>query len=138
MPKIHATHNRYDQAYLKLQQAAIRSYYYTATPGDDEKKLHEARTGLRTLGFQPEVFKKEKGTKSKGVDITLAKDMLSHCFLGNYDVAVLFAGDGDYVPLVNEIKRMGKVVYVPFFEQHGLNDKLALAADCFFDLESEF
>jgi uncharacterized LabA/DUF88 family protein len=64
--------------------------------------------------------------------------MLSHCFLGNYDVAVLFAGDGDYVPLVNEVKRMGKVVYLAFFEQRCLSDKLALAADITFDLETRF
>ena len=40
--------------------------------------------------------------KAKGVDIALTTDMLSNAFLGNYDVAVLVAGDGDYVPLVEQ------------------------------------
>ena len=33
-------------------------------------------------------------------------------FEDHYDVAVLIAGDGDYVPLVEEVKSLGKVVYV--------------------------
>ena len=33
--------------------------------------------------------------RSKGVDIILTKDMLSHAFPGNFDAALLVAGDGD-------------------------------------------
>jgi len=47
--------------------------------------------------------------------------MLSHAFLNNYDVATLIAGDADYVPLVEEVKRLGKVVYVLFFVSNGLS-----------------
>ena len=46
----------------------------------------------RALGssFPPEVFKrKREGEKAKGVDIALSKDLLSHAYLDNYDVAVL-------------------------------------------------
>jgi uncharacterized LabA/DUF88 family protein len=93
------------------------------------------RKALWDLGFHPEAFKKTKGQeKAKGVDIALSKDLLSHAFLGNYDVAVLVAGDGDYVPLIAEVKRMGKVVYVLFFSESGLNPELQLASDRFFDL----
>ena len=136
LPHLPPTGNLYDSGYFKLQQAAIRSHYYTSMTGNEER-LNEARTRLRTLGFHPEVFKKKDG-KSKGVDITLAKDMLSHCFHESYDVAVLIAGDGDYVPLVNEVKHMGKVVYLVFFENFGLNDNLHLATDYTFDLEKGF
>ena len=83
-------------------------------------------------------FWKEKGRRSKGVDITLTKDMLGHGYHGNYDVAVLWAGDEDYVPLVNEVKRMGKAVYVVFFERSCLDEELRLASDFCLDVEPMF
>ena len=51
---------------------------------------------------------------------------------------MLLAGDGDYVPLVAELKRLGKVVYVGFFEGYGLSPELWLEADMFFNLEPFF
>jgi len=50
----------------------------------------------------------------------------------------LLAGDGDYVPLILELKRLGKVVYVAFFSASGLSPELRLAADGFFELEPFF
>jgi uncharacterized LabA/DUF88 family protein len=94
---------------------------------------------ISKLGFNPVVFKREAGqSKAKGVDIALTKDMLSHAFRNNYQVAVLVAGDGDYVPLVEEMKRLGKLVYVWFFAEEGLSPKLRSAADLFFDLTPTF
>ena len=138
MPDARPSGNHYKNAHLQLQKTAIRSHYYTSMTGNEDT-IQNARRRLRKLGFHPEVFRKPQGhTKSKGVDITLATDMLSHCFHGNYDVAVLIAGDGDYVPLVTEIKRMGKVVYLAFFENSGLSQELYLASDCFLDIEKSF
>jgi uncharacterized LabA/DUF88 family protein len=116
-----------------VAETAIRAHYYTSVSGDDTL-LNETRRALWELEFQPEVFKKARGQKSKGVDITLARDMLSHAYHDHYDIAVLVAGDGDYVPLVDAVKRTGKTVAVSFFADHGLNDSLKLAADDFFDL----
>ena len=63
-----------------------------------------------------------------------------HAFNNNYDIAVLISGDGDYVPVVEEVKRMGKSVYVLFFEEQklGLNRNLRLASDKFFKMKSVF
>lgn len=119
---------------------ATRAYYYSSVVGDNEK-VAGVRRSLRVLEFDPQVFKKPTGTaKSKGVDITLTKDMLSHAFQGHYDDAVLIAGDGDYVPLVEEVKRQGKRVYVGFFDRSGLglSDDLRLTADRFGDLTPHF
>jgi hypothetical protein len=137
-PGIPATANLMGDACLKLQPAAVRSYYYTSISGD-EKLLFQVRDELFGLGFHPEVFKKERGSRrAKGVDISLSKDLLSHAYLNNYDVAVLLAGDGDYVPLVNEIKRLGKVCYVMFFRRGGLSPELRLASDAFVEAEQFF
>jgi len=122
---------------LNVQAEATRSYYYTSLRGDSPK-LDSAREALWGIGFQPEVFKKDR-EKTKGVDITLTKDVLSHAFLDNYDIAVLVAGDGDYVPLVDEVKRLGKQVCVAFFRpEFGLNSDLKLASDSFADIQKEF
>ena len=93
---------------------------------------------LWTLGFQAEVFKRNKERDSKGVDIALTKDMLTHAFFDHCDVAVLMSGDGDYVPLVKEVKRLGKVVCVGAFSESGLNPELKLTSDELFDVGPQF
>jgi uncharacterized LabA/DUF88 family protein len=120
----------------RLFEYAVRAYYYTSTTGDDSI-LEDVRKSLWELHFTPSVFRKSKGARSKGVDITLTKDMLSHAFHGHYDVAVLCTGDGDYVPVVEEVKRMGKIVHLLAFAS-GLNPRLKYACDDFFDLAEVF
>ena len=124
-------------AQLQVQDHAIRSYYYTSVKGDEDR-VNATRESLWHLGFQPEVFKKVSATRAKGVDIALSRDMLRDAFMDNYDVALLIAGDGDYVPLVSEVKRLGKVVYVGFFENTGMSQELRLNADRFFSLDLFF
>jgi uncharacterized LabA/DUF88 family protein len=125
----------------ELQYLGQRSYYYTSATGNDEK-LRSIRETLWYLEFQPEVFKKAKGynRKTKAVDIALATGLLGNAYRDNYDAAVLVAGDGDYVPLVEEAKRLGKVVHVTFFgeKEYGLSPDLRLASDRFWDLEEVF
>jgi uncharacterized LabA/DUF88 family protein len=122
----------------KVQSQAIRSYYYTSVVGDSNK-IKAIRTSLWNIGFHPEIFKKDrKNTKAKGVDIALSKDLLVNAFYNNYDVAVLIAGDGDYIPLVQEVKRLGKVVCTAFLSNIGLSEELKLSSDWFFDLEDAF
>ncbi len=123
---------------IPLQRHAIRAHYYTSLIGDETGIAAVKRT-LWERGFHPEVFKRNKGqAKSKGVDIALSKDFLSHAFFNNYEVAVLISGDGDYVPLINEVKRLGKIVYVFSFSQSGLNPELRLASDRYFEMEPFF
>jgi hypothetical protein len=111
-----------------------RAYYYTSLKGSDEV-ISTVEQGLWNIGFTPKVFKKvRQEEKAKGVDISLTKDMLSHAFFGHYEVACLVAGDGDYVPLVEEVKRQGKLVVCMFFSDCGLNPALKLACDEFIDL----
>ena len=109
-------------------RAANELFDLSSMTGNEGQKK-QASMQLRDLGFHPELFLKEKGKRSKGVDLTLAKDLLSHAFFGNYDVAVLLAGDGDYVPLVKEVKRMGKVVYSIFFQKPSMSSDLRLVSD---------
>lgn len=132
-----------------LEDAALRAFYYTSVSGAEDDRLL-VRDALKEIGFQPMVFKRGnrqrqnggadklgESIRSKQVDIQLATDVLSNAFRNNYDAAVLVAGDGDYVPLVEEVKRLGKLVYV-FFFRNGLSSELLNAADGFSDITEEF
>lgn len=107
----------------------IRKFWFASYAGNDEdyKKL---RNYLRDKGFEPVLFKKDRDKSEKGVDIALTKEMLVNAFNQNIDVAILYAGDEDYVGLVSEVKRYGPIVNGAFFN-HGLSDNLRYAFDHF-------
>jgi uncharacterized LabA/DUF88 family protein len=113
----------------------IRKYYYTAVRGESNK-IDDIISQLKDAGIEaPRVFKKQEGKKSKRVDITLATEMLTHAHRSNYDIAILVAGDEDYVPLVQAVKQEGRRVVLWFFEEgKGLSRNLKLEADYFFDI----
>ena len=76
------------------------------------------------------------GSKEKGVDIGLAKEMLVNAFNQNFDVGWLFAGDEDYVGLVKEVKKYGQIINGSFFNQ-GLSPELEVAFDEFILIKKE-
>ena len=119
-----------------LEEFAVRWHYYTALQGDDVKQ-DSVRDRLHTLGFDAHVFKKT-AKKSKGVDISLARDFLGHAYKDDFDAAVLIAGDADFVPLVEDVKRLGKQVFVLFFPSQGLGVELRRHSDAFFSFEAPF
>jgi hypothetical protein len=55
---------------------------------------------------------KGKKRRQKQVDVRLAVDMLTHTFRGNMQHAVLFAGDDDFIPLVEALVREGMRVTI--------------------------
>lgn len=127
--------SRYANIPHDLNCEVLRKYYYTAVRGDSDS-LEDVERQLKELGIEsPKIFKKEKGRPSKRVDITLATDMLTHAYRNNYDVAILVAGDDDYVPLVQAIKNDGRRVVLWFFENSsGLSKRLKMESDYFFDI----
>jgi NYN domain len=76
-----------------------------------------------------------KPRRQKGVDVLLAVDMLAASFRQAFDVAILIAGDADFVPLIHEVRRHGVTVVVA-----GVRDSTAremqTAADRFVALDS--
>lgn len=52
----------------------------------------------------------------KGVDTRLTVEMLEQCMDDAYDAAVIFARDEDYIPLVEAVKRTGRVVRHAFWD----------------------
>lgn len=129
----------------------IRASYYTTVVGDEEKQ-NSVRADLARIGYQfypekkrlesgslcPHVFKKAKSSqKTKSVDISLTIDALRHTYNDSMDILYLISGDGDYVPLVQEVMRQGKKVIVGALSD-GLNPELRRIPDTFADLDYMF
>jgi len=108
----------------------IRIYYYDALPESPDPREKMQQLHIRkikdTPGFEDVLgnLKKSKkmGQKQKGVDTQIAIDMLSKAYEDHYDIAVLIAGDEDFLPVVEAVKNTGKRVYGVYFESHISND----------------
>jgi len=119
----------------------VRIYYYNARVGQkeeperykDQKKFFagveaipytELRLGRLVYNNWP-----NSPPYEKGVDIQLATDMITHSFKGNYDVAVLVAGDNDFVGALQAVKDNGKNVEVALFGKERTSMQLRNVAD---------
>ncbi|WP_159103178.1 NYN domain-containing protein [Acidovorax radicis] len=132
----------------------VRLSYYQTVSGDDLKleEIHERITGVR-FGYSPEnqddsitysgslyprIFKKEsRSAKTKSVDINLTIDVLRHAADPRIDIIFLLSGDGDFLPLAQEVSRNGKQVWLAAFSS-GLSRRLRHVADEFIDLDELF
>jgi uncharacterized LabA/DUF88 family protein len=65
---------------------------------------------------------KEEYYTIKGDDINLALDMLNDAWKDKYDKAILFSGDGDFVPLLKYVKNKNKKVEVVSFDKLASRD----------------
>lgn len=74
-----------------------------------EKYIEFRRAGAICFDLLRDRFLKEKG-----VDINLAVDLLN--FSEMCDIAIIFSGDQDYIPAINECKNRGKHVFAVNFE----------------------
>ena len=74
----------------------------------------------------------------KGVDIQLATDMITHSFKNNYDVAVLVAGDNDFVGAIQSVKDNGKNVEVALFGKERTSYRLRMVSDKVITINSKF
>jgi uncharacterized LabA/DUF88 family protein len=119
--------------HICVHAGVIRKHYYTSVQGDEPLRIRMEET-LKSAGIEaPRVFKKDRARGSKRVDISLATDMLLHASRKNYEVAVLVAGDEDYVPLIEAVKLEGRRVLLWFIED-GLSAVLRRAVDRYADL----
>ena len=128
----------------------VRVYYYNARVGQkeeperykDQKKFFagvetipytELRLGRLVYNNWP-----NSPPYEKGVDIQLATDMITHSFKGNYDVAVLVAGDNDFVGALQAVKDNGKNVEVALFGKERTSMQLRNVADKVVTIDGHF
>ena len=124
--------------------------YFTSFAGDEDA-LHGLRVSLRAAGFEPQIIKersllaKQRGNalgneglieKAKSVDIALAVRMLEDAQRNVFTECALFTSDVDYLPVIEAVQRMGKLVRVYGYRSGlGKNSPLEYVPDRFIDME---
>lgn len=115
----------------------VRKYYFTSVQGDEPSRT-DVTDWLKDRRFEaPRVFRRDKERGSKQVDITLSVEMLTHATRRHYEIAILVAGDADYVPLVRAVKNEGARVHV-WFLSSGMSPELRREADYYINLDGDF
>ncbi|MFD0959014.1 NYN domain-containing protein [Paenibacillus chungangensis] len=127
----------------------IRAVFYTYAVGDNQK-IDEINESIKSFNYFknynselpnklfPCVFKKENRSRSgKGVDIQMTVDILHHSHNDNLDTVFLITGDGDFMPVINEVIRAGKQIYLASFTS-GLNPQLKKNVDYYLNLDPVF
>lgn len=119
----------------------IRVYYYDSKADPIEnpsefKKQGEYFSGIEEHGvYEVKLSRIKKAGKSgekkkqKGADVLLAVDMITKALMNHYDIAILLAGDDDFLDLVRAVKSFtDKRVYGAFYPDH-ISEDLRKAYD---------
>lgn len=105
--------------------------YVVKTETGEEKPFFEA---LKKLGIEIKIKELQiyfGGLKKADWDVGITVDAIK--FAPSLDVIVLVSGDGDFVPLVEYLKNIGKITEVMAFSKSA-SGKLKETADDFTDL----
>lgn len=120
-----------------------RIYYYTAVGDKDKAKEQATKNFVDTLNKTiPRMTakygylkaKKVNGVweyEEKGTDVMMAVDMVSLGYSNSFDEAVLFSADTDFKPVIDELKRLGKVVILGVVDQQKAGRMKELCDDHF-------
>jgi uncharacterized LabA/DUF88 family protein len=107
-----------------IEHYLTRVYYYDAISAEkvspDQQAKHELIHGTNHFELRLGRIKDDgQGMpRQKGVDTLIAIDMVSKAYENHYDVAILLAGDDDFLDAVKAVKNAGKQVYGFFFAKH--------------------
>jgi len=120
----------------------VRMYYYNAVVGkvEEPERFKDQEKFFKSVAAIPYtelrlgrlVYTNQWPNSppfEKGVDVQLATDMITHAFKNNYDVAILVAGDNDFVGALQAVKDNGKHVEVALFGQERTSLRLRDVAD---------
>jgi len=126
---------------LMERRRLVRIYYYNAIVGQREEpeRYRNQQAFFASVSAIPYcelrlgrlVYINWPNTPpyEKGVDIQLTTDLLTHSFKNNYDVAILVAGDSDYVGALQAVKDNGKNIEVALFGKERTSRPLREVAD---------
>lgn len=98
----------------------------------DTKMPEETRDFFRRL---LDYYKTINVEKEKAVDVMLARDMIVGAIKDEYDAAYLLSADGDFTPIVEAARELGKSV---FCASPGYSSELAKAANLFIKLRKDW
>lgn len=134
--------------FLVANRRLVRVYFYTSLPPSESQPeaykqqvdfIYAVRQRANENGLNLKVrqsFRQPRayGFIEKGTDVKLATDLLSLAFHNAFDIAVLVSGDSDFVEVVEEVQRLGKIVENAVFRANS-SDVLRDACDRFIFLD---
>ena len=135
---------------LLNKRRLVRVYYYNAKVGfkEEPQRYRDQQAffaGVNAIPYSELrlgrlVYHNWPNTPpyEKGVDVQLATDMITHSFKNNYEVAVLVAGDNDFVGALQSIKDNGKHVEVALFGKERSSYRLRMVADRVISINSRY
>lgn len=128
----------------------IRVYYYCGVlkqiHGDEKlRKQYEKQQNIAESLKVEDYFEVREGLltedngrlRQKGVDTIIAVDILSKAYKNHYDVAVLVAGDDDFVDVARAVKNAGKRIYGAYIEGH-ISELLKKSFDKRLNIDKDF
>lgn len=129
---------------ISQKRQVVRTYYYNAPLTNDyQNELREGQQRFfESINRIPYVtlrlgrlYRRNDGTLvEKGIDVALTVECLTLAYENAYDTALIISGDGDYVELVEALKRKGKHVEVAMFRSQSAGILLE-HVDVFFPLD---
>ena len=136
----------------------LRTFYYNAKPEhfsdshEDRRKYAKQMSFYDALEYIPSFKVRLSRLKSrqtfcrdckkyfnnwveKGLDVSLATDLLNMAFKDAFDKAILISGDSDFVQVVESVDRIGKQIINVFLDCVGKSDELAKTCFEFIKME---
>lgn len=100
-------------------------------------KKNLEKEGIRFQYKLLKTYSENDEVVQKGVDMQLGLEVFEDILINdkkNVDKIILISGDGDFIPVIEKIKKYNIDCYVAFFN-HNLNWKLKKAANHFIELD---
>lgn len=136
---------------LQLSSQVIKTYLFASKPCDQllslesYQKQYEWLCKLKQANYfelieGQQVIRHTDGTTfdisdsktyttlEKGTDVNVAVQMLSKGYQNAYDIAILVSGDTDYIPVVECLHNLGKIVILATLPQQNI-DKYKMIID---------
>ena len=129
-----------DGVRLKELNGKIGKIKYSCTVGfvgSGGGRLGGIKTIVDEGTLNPRLFTKQRGQKSKKIDIAMVIDAINYSMLDNIDEIHIMSGDSDFVPIIQEIMRRGKKVTVSSFSS-GVTDEMRHTPDTYECLDECF
>ncbi len=135
---------------LLSKRRLVRIYYYNAEVGrkEEPERFRDQQkyfSGIEAIPFTELRLGRlvysgwpSSPPYEKGVDIMLATDMITHSYKNNYDVAILVAGDNDYVGAIQAVKDNGKNMEIALFGKERTSLQLRKVADRIIPIDGRF
>jgi len=138
----------------RLEPQLARIYYYDGVPDEKDAELVEEKYRKDVLkkimektktqtdyldkiemfdlvevkrGHQ--IISKKETPRQKGIDTLMAIDMITKAYEGQYDYAVLLAGDADFIEVIKAVKNTGPKVVGAYFTETNVSSNFLKSFD---------